>query len=165
MAKKIFEETQRFRNLEIFGLLLFFILGLSYRFVERYVLSESQFDVNALGMIGFILLLGGVFIYLWKLTLNITITKKGLQYRYKSLFGKNQKIKWKDIDGIQFIETPVATQLSGWNVQFQNDEEQFSMCGRNGIQIVTKDGRKVFLGSKRLAKLKSKIIKFITKKS
>ena len=165
MAKKIFKEKQRFNRIEIFGLLLFFIVGLTYRFFEKYVINPNEIDINAVGFIGFILLLSVIFLYFWKLSFDITVTKKSLQYRYGFPFSKKQKIKWEDIEQYQFVETPEAVQLSGWNVQFQNDEQQFSLCGRNGIQIVTKDGKKIFLGSRRLEKLKSKITKFLRDKA
>lgn len=161
MAKKIYKEKQRFNNIEIYGLLLFFIVGLTYRFFDKYIIHSNQMDINAFGFIAFILLLGATFMYFWQLSLDIAVTKKGLQFQYNSLFTKKQKIKWEDIDQIQFEETPQVAQLSGWNVQFQNDEELYSLCGRKGVRIVTKDGTKVFLGSKTLETFKENIKKFL----
>ena len=64
---------------------------------------------------------------------------------------------WEDIEEYRFVESTQPANWSGWNVQFQNEERQVSLCGRNGVQIVTKDGEKLFIGSRKLDVLREKI--------
>ncbi|MCR9287321.1 MAG: hypothetical protein NXI23_08070 [Bacteroidetes bacterium] len=157
MKKLKFKEEQRFSRFEIYALLLFFIIGLTYRFVENLLVNGLQMDSTSVSVIGFIVLLAGSLWYLWNLKLEISVNKKGLKYQFGSWNAEPKRIKWEDIEEYRFVESTQPANWSGWNVQFQNEERQVSLCGRNGVQIVTKDGEKLFIGSRKLDVLREKI--------
>ncbi len=162
MAKKIFRENQKYKRWEIIGLLVFMIGGLAYRFIDAQFISGTENAPAVWNYIVPLLLLAAVLILILSIRLSIRITDKHISYQYFPLERKRHKIKWDNVADCNFVETPESAQWSGWNVNF-SDEKMYSICGRTGLRLKTKDGEEVFIGSRRLGKLK-KAVKKVFKK-
>ncbi len=61
----------------------------------------------------------------------------------------------------EFVETSLLAGLSGGNINFSSQENLYSVCGRNGMVLHTKDGETVFLGSRSLLERKEEIKKYL----
>jgi hypothetical protein len=89
----------------------------------------------------------------------LRVNEKGISYQYFPRHEDRTKIKWEEIDNCEVVKTPMMTEMSGWNVQFSN-EKNYSLSGRNGLDVTLKNGERVFLGAKNLSALKKVIAKF-----
>lgn len=159
MSKVKFKEQQTFRELSILGLLAFLIIGLSIGLVNQSAGNTSSNSLLELAPIALsFLVLCGAFAYYWNVKYTVKVNEKGISYQYFPQHQNTQKIKWEEIENVEIISTSAATQLSGWNVQFAN-ENMYSLSGRNGLDVQLKNGDRIFLGAKNLDKLQKVIMK------
>ncbi|GJM31199.1 MAG: hypothetical protein DHS20C18_02000 [Saprospiraceae bacterium] len=162
MTRKVFKEEQKFKYWEVYILLVFF-MGISLTRLVSGLLGFSEMETLP-SMIYLLILtsFGLVFWYLHKLKMIIKVDEKGLTIRYFPKFFRKRTIKWDDIQDCRFIRTPEMAEWSGWGVHFALDEETHSLCGRTGLHIITKEGKKYFIGSKRIVEKKDTIKKFLS---
>ncbi len=157
MNRKIFKEEQKFRFWEVYILLALFMSLALARLVSG-LLGFAELEMAS--SVVYVLILasfGLVFWYLYQLKMIIKVNEKGLTIRYFPQFFKKRKIKWSEIEDCRFIRTPEMAEWSGWGVHFALDEETHSLCGRTGLHIITKDGKKYFIGSKNIMDKKDAI--------
>jgi len=152
MATRKYKEDQRFRRWDVLGFIAFLLALALFRFIEGFYLRDWQeFSIAILC----ISLLGIALYFLLSIRLIIKIDEQKISYRYYPLHLKKRKIKWEEIEQCELIDTPVASELSGWAVRFASDEKMFSVSGRRGLYLQLKDGREFFIGSKHLGELRN----------
>jgi len=156
MAKKLFKENQRFKNLEIIIIIFLFVAGIINKLLDEVFAPTSSFELTI--TLSFLLLsiLSIALYYLYKLRLKVAVNKKHISFSMPPLQKRKEKIKWKDVATCEIIQTPLTAQWHGGNIAF-NHEKRFSLNGRNGVHITTKEGAKYFIGSKKLDDLKTAI--------
>lgn len=165
MATKILREEQRCRSLNIYLMLLFFILLTVGALVKSYFVKTEGLITSHTFLIGVLLVLAGIaWFVLYRVKMEIKVSKKGLNVRHYPMHPKKLKIKWDEVDDYEFVNTSDAAQWKGWDVHFSTfGERYYSLCGRTGMRIHTKDGENIFIGSKKLPKMKDKIERFLRK--
>lgn len=156
MAKKIFKEKQRFTGWEVIFLLAFFIIGLTYRFVSQHWLSPVADPMSVWTYVAFIIPLVATLWYLIKLRLSIMITEKSITVKYGPFNFKKHKFKWENVEECEICESGELSRMSGWEVNFDH-EKRFSLIGRKGIHLKTKEGENIFIGTKNLQDLKQAV--------
>lgn len=165
MATKILREEQRCRSLNIFLMLLLFILLTVGALVKSFFVQSEGLITSYPFLILVLLALGGItWFLLYRVKMEINVSKKGLNLRHYPMHPKKLKIKWDEVDDYEFVDTSDAAQWKGWDVHFSTFGEQYySLCGRTGMRIHTKDGDHIFIGSKKLPKMKDKIERILDK--
>ena len=156
MSKKIFKEKQRFGGWEVIALLAFFIIGLTYRFISQHWISPVSDSMSIWTYASFVLPLAAALWYLINLNLSVQVTDKNISAKYAPFRGKRHKIKWEDVEECEFLSFRGPARTSGWNVNYDH-EKRFSLSGRRGVHLKTKDGENVFIGAKNLNGLKQAI--------
>lgn len=156
MAQKIFKEKQRFRDWEVFALLAFFILALTYKFIDQHLISPTANAMTLGSYLVFLTPLIAGLVYLWSLKLSVTITDKHISLKYAPLHTKKHKIKWDDIEECEVLKTSPTAAWSGWKVSF-NHEKSYSLSGRTGLHLKTKQGEDIIIGVKKCDELKKAV--------
>ncbi len=84
---------------------------------------------------------------LWfqRLRLNLSINSKRIKYKFFPLHKKAKRILWEDVESCRIVRTSGISQWYGGNVRFAK-EAWYSLTGRNGLSIRTKDGKHLFIG-------------------
>jgi len=156
MAKKLFKENQRFKNLEIIIIICLLVAGILNKLLGEVFAPTSNFGLTI--TLSFLLLglLSSALYYLYKLRLKVAVNKKHISFSMPPLQKRKEKIKWKNVATCEIIQTPLMAQWHGGNIAF-NHEKRFSLNGRNGVRITTKEGTQYFIGSKNLVELKAAI--------
>ncbi len=150
MAKAVFQEEQKFAKYEVFGLLSFFIIAITIKLAYMFI-AQNKFTYDSFSLITAVTLLVGLitaFIYFYKTRLETRITKKSIKFRYYPNQAKMKKIRLDEIADTKEINTPLASELSGWTIHFAGEEETYCPSRHKGVLLKLKDGRHVFLGSK-----------------
>ncbi len=154
MSKKLFKETQSFRNNLLFALLLVLLALVMYRLIAELMNPGPDF-FGMIALCGVLLVSALTAIwYMHQLRMKIAVSHKSISFRMAPLHGRKHKIYWDNVESCEIVETPEIAQWQGANISF-NHEHRYSICGRNGLHLVTKDGQEYFLGSRRLNDLKS----------
>jgi hypothetical protein len=160
MKKKYFKEKQQFNNIEIYAILIFSMGLLIFSMFNGLQNHHWAFTYVEWSTLGLLLILGGYLWYLTHLRLHISLTEEGIHYKMRPLHQKKRKIPWKMVASCEVIKTSGVAQWHGGNITF-NHEKRFTLSGRNGLHVVTVDGREYFIGTKRVEELKNAVEKVL----
>jgi len=156
MAKKIFKEEQRFGEFDLVIVLGLFSLVILYFLSKEFMISDNDYFISEISSILLLSVIGYWVYVLFKSQLKTTISKKSIKVRFHNWRTTKQKIQLDQIQNYSIIKTPLSNKWHGGNIFF-GYEKYYSLCGRNGLSITTKDGKQYFIGSKSLAELESAI--------
>ncbi|MFK8165709.1 MAG: hypothetical protein AB8H12_24890 [Lewinella sp.] len=145
MATKLHKESQRFNDKVVLGILG---LGTAAALVGTlnalFVSGEPYF--NAFVYFVFALVMGGWMYWLISLRLKVSVSKKSIKYTMSTPLNKvSRKIKWKEVQDCTIVKTPKIAQWHGANLTY-GAESRFSLSGRSGLSLTTKNGRRYFIG-------------------
>ncbi len=147
MANKLYKEKQRFNDKVAVVLLGTCIVGLLYATVDSLMADPANYSRAGL-FFAVALALGGWLYWLVKLQLRVKISDKSIRFRMMTPFQSiSRKIKWKEVQDCTIVTTPTLAQWHGGNISY-GSESSFSLSGRNGLSVTTKDGQKYFIGSR-----------------
>lgn len=164
MARKIFKEKQRIKDPLLTGVLIaslvysLFLLG-------REIFTRGFTNAIPIALLGCAIVI--ISIGLWiltKLQLNVAVTRKGINFKMSPLHAKKKQLKWDEIEGVEIIETPKIAGLRENNMKYWY-EKKFTLSGRNGVSVITKDGERFFIGTRKPAGLKRSIKKALAKRN
>ena len=155
MSKTCYKEEQRFRRWEVFALLAMLMIGASYHFIDLYLSGGYDLFLLTLQYALVAIILTGALAYLWSIRLVLKIDKESIQYQFFPLHYRKHKLKWEEIEHLEFIEMPVSAELSGWAVRLGTWERMFSVSGRTGLSLSLKNGQQLFIGTQHPEELKA----------
>jgi hypothetical protein len=144
--KEVFRERQRFNDRLVYLLLSAGMIGVFYCFIIALMQGHISTEKGVLFLIVAIGLAGTIW-WLKRLQLKVSVNKNRIKYKMKPFHEKAKKIAWNDIESCKIVRTPYAAQWHGGNVHF-GQKFYYSLTGRNGLSIQTKDGRRLFIGCK-----------------
>lgn len=144
MATTIYKEKQRFHDWLTIGLLSLASVGLLYSAVSYFWLPEITLFYSLVCLV-LAVGLGYVIWGLLNLRSKLTVTNKKIKFQLQGSFETSKKIAWEDVESCTVVQTP---RLAKWNRPkvTLTDEEFYSLDGRNGLMITTKDGKQYFIG-------------------
>jgi len=151
MKNKKFSEKQRFNDKLVF---IFLMLGIGGALLGL-VKSFANGDATLLNTIAYLSIASGLGLLFWwlkRLRLKISVNDKRIKYKMSPIHNKSQRITWDEVASCEILRTPLAAQWHGSNIRY-GGESWFSLTGRNGLSIETKDGRRLFIGCKNVDEL------------
>jgi hypothetical protein len=159
MTKVIFQETQHFRQIWIWTLLLG-ITGVSLGslfFFER----DVPLNIGNLAFpVGMLLLLISLFL---KLTLATRITENSLSYRYFP-FTRWRTFRFEEIEALDLVEYNGLWEYGGWGIKWNGDTWSYTTGGKWGIIVKTTD-KKFLLGTQKPEEVRQVIDELKARKS
>lgn len=155
MKKVLFKERQQSRSKDEIAI-VFFFLALSILALGKEIIYWNGFNIKLLLCVILIAMLSFWLQVLITMKLKVSISEKAIKFKLNSFQSKSQKIKWKHIDELSIVRTPLFTQWHGGNITFDSSRK-FTLSGRNGVSLTTKDGESYFIGSRKLDELENAI--------
>ena len=152
MSKKLYREEQSFTSYEAIVLLGLLLIAFFALFVKEIMHQNNDYFIGEILYSSICLATGFGIYYLLKLRLKTKLSEKKLTFQMKPWHSKKQKIKLENVVDCTIVKTPLLAQWQGGNISF-GKETTFSLSGRNGMSIKTKDGHQYFIGSKNLTEL------------
>ena len=159
MKSLIFQETQRFRQIWIWAL----ILGISGFSISSLFLLEDKAPLSFVDLafpLGMILLLNVLFL---SFTLSTRIEADSLSYRFFP-FTRWRTFPFKEIEALHLIEYNGLWEYGGWGIKWNGDTWSYTTGGKWGILVKTAD-KKFLLGTQKPEQVKQVIAEFNTYKS
>ena len=159
MAKVVFQETQRFRQIWIWAILLG-VTGISLGsifFMEReapLAFSDIAFPI---GMLFFLNLLFLSF----KLSTRIVVDR--LSFRFFP-FTRWRSYRFEAIDTMDLVEYNGLWEYGGWGIKWNGDSWSYTTGGKWGILVKTQ-GKKFLIGTQKPDEAKQAIAQFLAFKS
>ncbi|MCB0644579.1 MAG: hypothetical protein KDC44_23205 [Phaeodactylibacter sp.] len=154
--KQKYKETQRFNDKLVF---LVLIAGLSATLLglTRSLILGSIGWEKALIYVLSTSLLAGTLWYLRQLKLKVSVNDSRIKFKLFPFQKQSQRITWDQVDSCRLVRSPRAAQWHGGNLHFSR-ERWYSLSGRNGLLIETKDGQHYFIGCRNLDRLKQVLV-------
>lgn len=154
MTKVIFQETQRFRQIWIWAL----ILGISGFSISSLFLLEDKAPLSFMDLafpIGMILLLNVLFL---SFTLSTRIEADSLSYRFFP-FTRWRTFRFKEIEALDLIQYNGLWKYGGWGIKWNGDTWSYTTGGKWGIIVKTTD-KKFLLGTQKPEEVREVIDRF-----
>jgi hypothetical protein len=154
-----FQETQRFRQIWIWAL----ILGISGFSVSSLFLLEDKAPLTFGDLafsLGMILLLNILFL---SFTLTTRIEADSLSYRFFP-FTRWRTFRFEEIESMELREYNGLWEYGGWGIKWNGDSWSYTTGGKWGILVKTSN-KKFLLGTQKPEQVKQVIAEFNTYKS
>lgn len=161
MANKLHKEKQRYTDKMVFGMLGAGVL-LVLAGVCKAAVSDSFNPLHFSLLLTVAAGLSGWMYWLFRLRLSVKITDKSIKYKMAPLHGSSRKIPWSEVEDCTIVQTPKIGQWHGGNLTY-GAESHYSLSGRNGLSVKTRDGRKYFIGCRDVEGLKDALSTFSSK--
>lgn len=137
--ESIFEEEQAFDQAW-----LWVILGLeTVAVLLALILASQPLMVIMVASIGIVLTMS----LMASLKLKTRIDNVGIHYRMVPFHWKEKTIPWEEIDSAYVRKYSAIFEYGGWGMRYGRNGKAFNVRGNDGIQIVTKDGKKILIGT------------------
>ncbi|MFT3824530.1 MAG: hypothetical protein QM731_11440 [Chitinophagaceae bacterium] len=153
-----FREEQRFRQLWLWTLLGFSVAGSTILLV---VLGIDEFKQGKPAILNALALVIGVHVInlaaFYYTRFEIRVTSTGIFYRWRPFFRSYSFVAWPEIQDAYVRK--FSAMKYGYH-KSRNYGSVHNVDGGKGIQLVLQNGRKVFIGSQRIAAIESAIGKF-----
>ena len=159
MAQDIFQETQRFRQIWIWAL----ILGISGFSISSLFLLEDKAPLTFGDLafpIGMILLLNILFL---SFTLTTRIEANALSYRFFP-FTRWRTFRFEEIETLELVEYNGLWEYGGWGIKWNGDTWSYTTGGKWGVIVKTTD-KKFLLGTQQPEQIRQVIAEFKARNS
>ena len=153
MANKIFQERQRFHDWFVVVLLSLATIGLLYGGTSYFWNPEVT---PAYSIVSFLLAAGLGYAIYWLTSLKskLTITDEKIKFKIKGPIEATKKIAWEDVTSCTIVKSPALVKWERPKVTI-TDEKFYSLSGRNGLMIQTKNGERYFVGCNDIGELRN----------
>ena len=154
-----FQETQRFRQIWIWAL----ILGISGFSISSLFLLEDKAPLSFVDLafpIGMILLLNVLFL---SFTLSTRIEADSLSYRFFP-FTRWRTFRFEEMETLDLVEYNGLWEYGGWGIKWNGDTWSYTTGGKWGIIVKTTD-KKFLLGTQKPEEVRQVINEFKARKS
>lgn len=145
-----FEETQRFSQWWLWGLLLL-ILSFSVKPIWERIQSGNNLSNDQIMGIG-ILVVVMVFFVLIKLTTKVT--EDGVYVQFFPIHLKPKFYSWDKISQMEVKKYSPLLDYGGWGVRFGRNGKAYNVKGNKGLQLVLKNGDGLMIGTQKEEELK-----------
>jgi len=164
MEKRKYNIWQKINRVEIYILIGFLTLLFVYRLIrEISVHNHTTYDWTVLLTSMIVLALGWWFVLTFRI--QFRLGPKSLTISTNSFFSGKQKIRWKDIENIEFVEIPEAAMWSGWGVHFALRQNYWGFCDRRLTHITLKNGQECFISSNALYRHRDELLELLATKA
>lgn len=153
MANKIYQEKQRYHDWIVVGLLALATLGLLYG-ASTYFWDPQGTLVYSIVSLLLAAGLGYAIYWLTSLRSKVTITDEKIKFKLKGPIEATKKIAWDDIESCTIVKSPALAKWDRAKITL-TDEKFYSLNGRNGLMIKTRDGNHYFIGVNNVGELQA----------
>ena len=148
----LFRETQYFRQLWLWALVLFISLISLYGAFQQLILgkpfgnnpSPDSVMVVLAVIFGIILPL-----FMYKTNLTTEVRENGLYFRYFPFHLSFHRIANEEIRGFEACTYNPIRDYGGWGIRFGKKGKAYNVSGNRGVQLELSKGKPVLLGSQR----------------
>lgn len=141
MSKPIFEEEQRFRQWWIWLVLLFILATILFK----------GFETNMGGLTTPIVIIASVVLLLFLANLKTRIDERGIHIRFFPFHFSFRTYEWDKLYSAEIKKYSPIVDYGGWGVRISltGNGKAFNVSGNKGIYLVTSDGKKRMIGTKK----------------
>ncbi len=141
---RVFIEEQRFRQWWVFGILGLLFTGMFLAFLTNY----SDMEKNIALLIGLFIISLIIFLFLI-LRLHTRIDNSGITTWFSPLPISKRHFPWSSIEKYYIRQYSAIAEYGGWGLRILKKNKAYNVAGKDGIQIVTKNGMHFLIGTQK----------------
>ncbi len=149
MAKVVFQDTQRYHQPFIFGLLGILGMLVVFRLVQDGLQGQLGLQV-IFGCVAILASVAGAWWYLNRLRFTVRISKKKIILSTNGTFSRKHKIPLKKVKQIDFVRFSPASLWSGWMVHLPSQFRSYDFGDRCAMHVEMKNGEEFLIFSDKL---------------
>jgi 4-amino-4-deoxy-L-arabinose transferase-like glycosyltransferase len=150
MSTVLFSEKQGFRQWWLWTLIIGLnavMLGKILKEWDGNIMNEPN-DSILFQVINFLVILGVTLLFL-ALRLETRITEEAIQVRFFPFHRKQRTYTWDMIAQAYTRSYHPITEYGGWGMRGIGNNRALNVSGKQGLQLVFTDGRKLLIGSQK----------------
>jgi len=152
MPSEYFTETQRFRQLWVWALLLVLGLLFGWAIIQQIILGIpwGNNPASDTGLILFSLIPFGIVALFLMAKLETRIDRRGVSYRFFPVHRKWREIEWEMISRAYVRQYKPISEFGGYGIRFGiKGIRAYNVSGNRGLQLELKDGKKLLIGTRK----------------
>jgi hypothetical protein len=138
MSNSSFIETQRFRQVWIWIILIGFTASFRWGVVQQLILGKPWGDRPApdILLVILFLLMAVMLLFFYCIKLETEINETGIYYRLFPFQISPQKIEWSAINSATVIKYHPLREYGGWGIRYSfGNKKAYSISGNQGLQL------------------------------
>jgi hypothetical protein len=155
-SKILFKETQRFKQLWVWillvGINIFLSILVYFQFIEQTPLGNNPISDLGLILIQLTILLITLFIFI--LRLETEIREDGVYVKFFPFHLNFKGYKWENIEKCFPRKYKPIWEYGGWGLRGFGKYKAYNVSGNEGLQLKTKDGISLLIGTKKTNEIK-----------
>jgi hypothetical protein len=159
-TKVSFFEIHNYRKPWVFIPLLAVNMILAYQ-----TLLSLQADNSGSSAVYFFLLISAVSLFFMLLEIRMRIDESGIRVMFFPFHWFYKKHRWEDIEKCYARTSSPMIEFGGWGLRYSlgGYGKAYTLYGYEGIQIDFKNGKKLFIGSRKATEIQTIINQIFTK--
>jgi hypothetical protein len=124
-----------------------------------------QKDHSDSSFVYFFLLISAVSLFFMLLEIRMRIDESGIQVKFFPFHWFYKKHRWEDIEKCYVRSSSPISEFGGWGLRYSlgGYGKAYTLYGYEGIQIDFKNGKKLFIGSRKATEIQTIINQIFTK--
>jgi hypothetical protein len=152
MVYPLYRETQHFRQLWLWVLVLFISLLSLYGLVQQLFLGTPLGNNPAPDTV--LVIIAVVFglmlpVFLYKTNLTTEVHSDGLYIRFFPFHLSFHRIALEDIKEFEARTYRPLRDYGGWGIRYGRQGKAYNVSGNRGVQLVLSDGKQLLIGSQK----------------
>jgi hypothetical protein len=147
-SRILFKETQKFRQWWLWLILIFVAADILW--VTVHELKSSQGDAFERMMPLILLLIPiSVILFILSIKLETEIREDGIYVRFFPIYKQFRFYTWEAIEQAYVRTYKPLAEYGGWGLRGFGNNRALNISGKEGLQLVMKDGRKLLVGTEK----------------
>jgi hypothetical protein len=163
----LYQETQHFRQVWLWALVLFISLLSLYGAFQQLILGEP-FGNNPApdGIMIVLAILFGIGLPLFMCTMNLTteIRSDGLYFRFFPFHLSFRRIAVEEIKDLKACTYSPIKDYGGWGIRYGRKGKAYNVSGNRGVQFELSSGKRLLIGSRRPEELAEALASILGKR-
>jgi len=168
MSNSSFIETQRFRQVWIWIILIGITASFGWGVVQQLILGKPWGDRPApdILLVILFLLMAVMLLFFYCIKLETEINETGIYYRFFPFQISPQKIEWSAINSATVIKYHPLREYGGWGIRYSfGNKKAYSISGNQGLQLELKSGQRLLIGTQQPAAISLLLQQLFDKKT
>lgn len=136
-------ETQNLRKWYIWAIFLVPAIVFTGGILSGALHGEQQLSMLLAGVV-----LALLFVLFWFTRLETRIDPEGITIRYFPFQRHYHYVQWSDLEKVYVRTYKPLAEYGGWGLRYSlKNGKAFNISGKNGLQLVFKNGKKILIGT------------------
>lgn len=162
----MFRETQQFRQKWLWLLIILIVIGLAWPLLLPLFGGKTTQPMPLYVSVLLAIIPVAIIIFMYVLKLDTEITEEGIYFSFFPVV-KRKLLPWWEVDTVFIRKYHAIMEYGGWGIRNSMGKKKgraLCVSGDIGIQLVTKDGKRLLIGTQKPEEVQVLLTQFARKR-